>query len=195
MKKLILIALLGIAQTAVFAQPTNWTVDPVHSFVKFSVSHMTISSVDGLFKTFSGTMTSPAKDFNNAKINFTIDVNSISTDNDMRDKHLKSDDFFNAEKYPNITFVSTSFKKYKANTYMLQGNLTIRNITKKVTIPVVYGGTIKDPYGLMRAGFKGAGKISRKEYGLLYNKLTEAGGAIVGDEVTFTVNVEVTQQK
>lgn len=195
MKKLLLIALLGIAQTTVFAQTTNWAVDPVHSSVKFSVSHMTISSVDGTFKTFNGTLTSSAKDFNNAKINFTVDVNSVNTDNDMRDKHLKSDDFFNAEKYPNITFVSTSFKKYKSNTYMLQGNLTIRNVTKKVTIPVVYGGTIKDPYGNMRAGFKGAGKISRKEYGLLYNKLTEAGGAIVGDEVTFNVNVEVTQQK
>jgi polyisoprenoid-binding protein YceI len=195
MRKLILVALLGIAHMAAFAQAANWTVDPVHSSVKFSVSHMTISTVEGSFKTFSGTMTTPTPDFNNARINFTIDVNSVNTDNDMRDKHLKSDDFFNAEKYPSITFVSTSFKKYKGSSYILQGNLTIRNTTKKVTIPVVYGGTVKDPMGNTKAGFKATGKISRKEYGLLWNKLTEAGGAMVGDEVTFTVNLEVAQQK
>src|ERR1700761_6669972 len=122
MRKLILVALLGIAHMAAFAQSATWTVDPGHSSVKFSVSHLTISSVDGTFKTFSGTMTAPTPDFNNAKISFTIDVNSVNTDNDMRDKHLKSDDFFNAEKYPTITFVSTSFKKYKGTSYMMQGN-------------------------------------------------------------------------
>lgn len=175
--------------------PTKWNVDPVHSSVKFSVSHMTISQVEGMFKSFNGTIESTNADFNGAKISFSADVKTINTDNETRDNHLKSDDFFNAEKYPQMTFVSTSFKKYKGNTYMVQGNLTIRNVTKKVSFLVIYNGTVKDPYGNIKAGFKTTGKISRKEYGLQWNKLTEAGGAIVGDEVTFTINAEFAQAK
>jgi polyisoprenoid-binding protein YceI len=195
MKKAILFIMLAMSTTLTFGQASTWTVDPTHSSVKFTVSHMTISSVDGSFKLFNGTLNAPAPDFNNAKIEFSADVNSINTDNDMRDKHLKSDDFFNAEKYPKMTFVSTSFKKSKGNTYIVQGNLTIRNVTKKVTTILTYGGSVKDPYGNMKAGFKTTGKISRKEYGLLWNKMTEAGGAMVGDEVTFTINAEFTKGK
>ena len=177
------------------AQVTKWSNDPMHSSVKFTVSHLTVSEVEGRFKTFSGSIETPSKDFNNASVNFTVDVASVTTDDDNRDKHLKSDDFFNAEKYPQMTFKSTSFKKVKGNIYALEGNLTIRDVTKKVKFVVMYGGTAVDPYGNTKAGFKANGKISRKDYNLKWNKLTEAGGAVVGDEVTILLNMEFAKQK
>ncbi len=180
---------------AVAATPAKWTIDPAHTSVKFSVSHLTVSEVEGSFKVFSGGVVSTTPDFNNANINFDVDVKSINTDNDMRDKHLKSDDFFNAEKFPKMSFVSTSFKKVRGNMYLLEGNLTIRDVTKPVKFTTVYGGTVTDPYGNIKAGFKATGKISRKAYNLLWNKLTEAGGAVVGDEVTMTINTEIGKQK
>lgn len=183
------------AKTVTVAAPGKWNVDPAHSFVKFSVEHMVISEVEGNFKTFNGSVDAPAADFNNAKINFTVDVNSINTDNEGRDKHLKSDDFFNAEKYPQMTFVSTSFKKIKGNIYSAEGNLTIRDVTRKVKFAVIYGGVVKDPWGNIKAGFKAAGSINRKEYGLKWSAVTEAGGAVVGDDIKIQINVELAQQK
>ncbi|MBL7682236.1 MAG: polyisoprenoid-binding protein [Flavipsychrobacter sp.] len=174
---------------------TKWNLDRSHSGVKFSVSHLVISETEGTFKVFDGTVTSPSTDFNNASINFNVDVNSINTDDDKRDGHLKSDDFFNAEKYPAMKFTSTSFKKVKGNQYALEGNLTIRDVTKKVKLNVVYGGTVKDPWGNIKAGFKATGKINRKEFGLKWGAVTEAGGAVVGDEVNMEIKVEFAQQK
>lgn len=194
MKKLFLIAVLGMTQFSLNAQ-TKWGLDPMHTSVKFTVSHMMISEVEGTFKKFDGSIVGNKPDFTDATINFTVDVNSISTDNEMRDKHLKSDDFFNAEKFPSMKFVSTSFKKIKDKSYSLEGNLTIRDVTKKVKFAVTYGGTVKDPYGNIKAGFKATSKISRKAYGLLWNKMTEAGGAMVGDEVVILLNLEFAQQK
>ena len=183
------------APAAATAGPTTWKVDPTHTNVRFSVSHMTVSTVDGSFKVFNGSLVAPGSDFNNSTISFDVDVNSINTDNDMRDKHLKSDDFFNAEKFPKMTFTSTSFKKTSGNNYVLEGNLTIRDVTRKVKFAVTYGGTAKDPYGNIKSGFKATTKISRKSYNLLWNTLTEMGGAVVGDEVTLNLNVELAQQK
>lgn len=177
------------------AEISKWANDPSHSSIKFTVSHLTVSEVEGLFKKFNGNIESSTPDFTNAKINFTADVNSISTDEENRDKHLKSDDFFNAEKFPQMTFTSTSFKKIKGNIYSLEGNLTIRDITKKIKFAVVYGGTVKDPWGNIKAGFRASGKVSRKEYGLRWNTLTEAGGAVVGDEVNIILNMEFAKQK
>lgn len=180
--------------TGVNAQ-TKWNVDASHSNVKFSVSHLVVSEVEGSFRKFDGTIDAATEDFNNAKITFTVDVASINTDNDKRDEHLKSDDFFNAEKFPKMTFASTSFKKGKGNNYTLEGNLTIRDVTKKVKIPVTYGGTTKDPWGNIKAGFKGTATISRQAYGLKWNTLTEAGGAVVGDEVTMILKLEFGKAK
>lgn len=194
MKKLLLIASIALAPFSLSAQ-TNWTLDKSHSSVKFSVEHLVISEVEGNFKMFDGSISAPTADFNNAKINFTVDVNSINTDDEKRDGHLKSDDFFNAEKYPKMTFTSTSFKKVKGNVYALEGNLTIRDVTKKVKFAVIYGGTVKDPWGNTKAGFKASGKINRKEFGLKWNTMTEAGGAVVGDEVNMIINVEFAQGK
>jgi polyisoprenoid-binding protein YceI len=163
-----------------FAQTAKtWNVDKMHSAVKFSVSHLVISEVDGSFKIFDGNIVATKEDFTDAKINFTVDVNSINTDNANRDGHLKSDDFFNAEKYPNMTFVSTSFKKKSGSAYELTGDLTIRDVTKKVTFAVKYGGTTKDPYGNTKAGFKATGTINRLQYGLKWNTLTEAGLSLI----------------
>lgn len=177
------------------AQVTKWANDASHSSVKFTVEHLMVSDVEGNFKKFNGNVESTTADFANAKVQFTADVNSISTDDESRDKHLKSDDFFNAEKYPQMTFASTSFKKVKNNIYSLEGNLTIRDVTKKVKFAVVYGGTVTDPWGNIKAGFKASGKVSRKEYGLKWNTLTEAGGAVVGDEVNIILNMEFAKQK
>jgi polyisoprenoid-binding protein YceI len=159
------------------------------------VQHLVISEVDGTFKIFDGSVNAPTADFNNATINFNVDVNSINTDEEKRDAHLKSDDFFNAEKYPKMTFTSTSFKKVSGNKYALEGNLTIRDVTKKVKFAVVYGGTVKDPWGNVKAGFKATGKINRKDFGLKWGAMTEAGGAVVGDEVEMEIRVEFAQQK
>ena len=172
---------LGMAQT-------KWALDNAHTGVKFTVSHLVISEVEGSFKTFTGSMTASKPDFTDAQIDFSVDVNSISTDNDMRDKHLKSDDFFNAEKFPKMTFKSQSFKKLGAKAYELTGDLTIRDVTKKVKFNVTYGGTVKDPYGNTKAGFKATTTINRLAYGLKWNTLTEAGGAVVGSDVTIILN-------
>ena len=194
MKKISLIAAILAVQISLFAQ-TKWNVDAVHSNVKFTVTHLVISEVEGAFKVFSGTINSSTPDFNGASIEFTVDVNSINTDNEMRDKHLKSDDFFNAEKFPKMTFKSTSFKKVSGNKYLLLGTLTIRDITKPVRVDVTYGGTAKDGNGNTKAGFKATTKINRFNYNLKWNTLTEAGGAVVGSDVNIVVNLEFAQAK
>jgi len=191
----LLIAAAILLVTGANAQTTKWNNDPTHSSIKFTVSHLTVSEVEGRFKSFSGTIESPTADFNNAQVAFSAEVPSITTDDDTRDKHLKSDDFFNAEKYPKMTFKSTSFKKVKNNIYSLEGDLTIRDVTKKVKFVVLYGGIMVDPWGNTKAGFKATGKVSRKEYGLKWNTLTEAGGAVVGDEVNIILNMEFAKQK
>lgn len=181
--------------TASAQESKVWKVDNVHSSVKFSVSHLVISEVDGSFKVYEGSINAAKPDFTDAKIDFSIDVNSINTDNNMRDGHLKSDDFFSAEKYPKMTFKSISFKKKAGNQYELIGNLTIKDVTKKVVFAVKYGGTGKDAYGNTKAGFKITGKINRFDYGLKWNALTEAGGATVGKEVELNSNLEFALSK
>jgi polyisoprenoid-binding protein YceI len=192
MKLKSLIAALAIT-TGAFAQ-TNWKLDNSHSSVKFSVVHLMVSETEGNFKGFDGTLSSKNVDFTDADISFTVDVNSINTDNEMRDKHLKSDDFFNAEKFPQMKFKSTSFKKVSGNKYVLEGDLTIRDVTKKVKFDVVYRGTQKDPYGNTKAGFKATGSIKRLEYGLKWNVMSEAT-AVVSDEVSVVINLEYAQAK
>jgi polyisoprenoid-binding protein YceI len=173
---------------------TKWTLDKVHSVVRFSVSHMVVSEAEGTFKMFDGSMENSKEDFSDAKIMFTIDANSISTDNENRDKHLKSDDFFNTEKYPQIKFESTSFTPQGNNKYKLVGNLSVRDVTKPVTFDVVYGGTIKTQRG-NKCGFKATTTINRIDYNLKYSKTVETGGLAVGHDVTITVKVEMDEAK
>lgn len=173
---------------------TKWVLDKSHSNIRFTVTHMVVSEVEGSFKAFDGTFAAEKADFSDAKVLFTIDVNSINTDNEGRDKHLKSDDFFNAEKFPQIKFESTAFKPQGGNKYKLEGNLTVRDITKPVTFDVTYGGTIAGGRGA-KAGFKAKASIDRFEFGLKWNRMTEAGGLAVGKDVDVTVNIELNEAK
>jgi len=190
MKKVFLLLVILSISVASFAQ-TKWTVDPMHSFVTFSVKHMGISFVDGSFKKFQGTVEAAKPDLTDAKINFTVDVNSINTDVEMRNNHLKTDDFFNAEKYPTMTFVGTSFNKLAGDNYELSGKLTIRDVTKDVKFAVIYGGTAKDQQGNVKAGFGATTTINRLDYNIKYDPT----GAGVAKDVTIKLNLEFVKAK
>lgn len=190
MKRLFLFLVAVSISVASFAQ-TKWTVDPMHSFVNFSVKHMGISFVDGSFKKFDGSVVAAKADLTDAKINFTVEVNSVNTGVEMRDNHLKTDDFFNAAQYPTMTFESTSFKKGKENNYTLAGKLTIRDVTKDVVFAVVYGGTAKDQQGNTKAGFTATTTVNRLDYNIKYDPT----GAGVAKDIKVTLNLEFTQAK
>jgi polyisoprenoid-binding protein YceI len=174
----------------VIDQPAKWTIDKPHSNVKFAVTHLVVSEVEGSFKLFDGSMENTKADFSDAKINFTVDVNSLNTENDMRDNHLKSDDFFNAQKFPAMKFQSTSFTPLGGNKYKLAGNLTIRDVTKPVVFDVTYGGSV-NMMGKTKLGFKARTTINRFDYNLKWDKATETGGLVVSKEVELIVNVEM----
>jgi polyisoprenoid-binding protein YceI len=187
MKKLnILFVALLIAGSAV-AQ-TAWTVDKVHSKIGFSAPHMVVAETEGVFRDYDIKVTSKTADFNGADVEFTAKVASIDTDNEKRDGHLKSDDFFNAEKYPEIKFKGNLVKEGAG--YKLKGNLTIRDVTKAVTYDVTYGGTTKVGPG-EKAGFKFNAKLDRFDYGLKWDKTVEAGGLVVGKEIELLIRVEL----
>lgn len=190
MKKLFLFVLATGLSLATMAQ-TKWTTDPYHSFVNFAVKHSGISIVDGSFKKFEGEFTASKPDLTDAKIKFTIDASSINTGVQMRDDHLRSDDFINAEKYPKLTFESTSFKKVKGNVYALTGKLTIRDVTKDVKFNVVYGGTAKDQQGNTKAGFLATTTINRLDYNVNYDPT----GMGVAKDVNITLNLQFAQVK
>jgi len=195
LNKLLVSASLLVSGLSASAQ-VKWNLDNSHSKVGFSVSHLMISEVAGNFKMYDAAVeTKTADNFDGASISFNVDVTSINTENEMRDKHLKSDDFFNAEKYPKIKVVGKSMKKVSDNRYVLTADLTIRNITKTVTFDVNYKGTAKDPYGNTKAGFKATTKINRFDYDLKWNTLTEAGGAVVGSEVTLVGDIQLALAK
>lgn len=169
---------------------TNWALEPTHSELQFKVRHMMISNVTGHFGKFNGTVTTEGSDVSTAKVNFTVDVDSISTNNEQRDGHLKSPDFFDAGSHPQLTFESTEMKKVDDENYKLHGNLTMRGVTKPVVLDVEYGGVINDPWGYTRAGFTVEGKVNRKDFGLAWSAMTETGGLVVGDDVKIHANVE-----
>ena len=191
-----LIALLLISASFLHTKAqTKWVIDPVHSSVNFTIEHLVISEVEGKFKTYTGTILTSKPDLTDAAIAFEIDVKSIDTDNEMRDKHLIGSDFFDGDTYPKMTFKSTSFKKVSGNKYVLNGNLTLHGVTKPVKFDVTYGGTAKDGYGNTKAGFKAKGVINRFDYGLKYNSVTEAGGATLGKEVDIDLKLQFAQAK
>ena len=172
---------------------TNWAFDPAHSELQFKVKHLLISTVTGNFKELSGSVTAD-DNFDNAQINFETSIDSLSTHNEQRDEHLKSPDFFESATYPKLTFVSTKFDRKSDDTYELEGDLTIKGITKPVTLNVEYNGIAQDPYGNTKAGFELNGKINRKDFGLTWNALTEAGGMVVSDEVKLLGNIQLLKQ-
>lgn len=154
-----------------------------------------INTVTGSFKKFDASLETTNEDLTDAKINFTADIASIETGMEMRDTHLKSDDFFNAEKYPQLKFESTSFEKTGDSKYVLKGNITLRETTKPIELDVEYGGQMVDFYGNTKAGFEITGKLKRKEFGLNWDAVTEAGGIVVSDEVKLALNVQMQLNK
>jgi polyisoprenoid-binding protein YceI len=173
---------------------TKWIIDPMHSEVEFKVKHLMISTVTGKFGSYNAEVTTPGDDFSQAKIHFTADAASVNTGNEQRDGHLKSDDFFNAEQFPQIVFDSTGVNKVSDTEYKVTGDLTIRDITKSITLDVEFNGTMSDPYGQFKAGFEVTGKINRKEFGLKWSATTEAGGIVVSDDVKIHCNVQFVKQ-
>ncbi len=176
------------------ADPVKWVFDTAHSMVRFSVSHMVISEVEGYFNEFDGFVLSNSDDFTDLEVEFTIRTASINTANEKRDNHLRAPDFFDAEKYPEIKFVGKSVKKLDAVNYQLMGELTMHGVTKDVTLDVKYGGTIKDPWGNIKAGFKVTGVLDRRDWGITYNSILDSGGLTVGNDVYITCKVELTRQ-
>jgi len=171
---------------------TKWGIDPTHTEVQFKVKHLVIATVTGFFKKFSGSVESESDDFDGALVNFSLDANSIDTNQSDRDTHLKSPDFFAAEQYPTIDFTG-SLKKNSGSDYTLDGALTIRGTSKAIVLDVDFGGTMVDPWGNTKAGFEINGKINRKDFGLNWNALTEAGGMVVSEEVKLHINAELTK--
>ena len=173
---------------------TKWIVDPVHSDVQFKIKHLVISTITGSFKNFEGGATSNLNDFENAEIHFSLDVDSIDTNQDVRDTHLKSADFFDAGQFPHITFQSNYFHKAKGDHYKLSGLLTLKGITKPIELDAEYGGTERDADGNIRLGFEVDGMLSRQEFGLNYMQLTQTGGLLIGEDVKLIANIQLVKQ-
>lgn len=173
---------------------TKWAADPTHSEIGFKVKHMMFTNVSGAFKTFEASAVVENDDFSQASFEFTADAASISTGNDDRDNHLKSADFFDAETHPKVSFQSTGVRKISDSEFELTGDLTMHGVTKSVALDVEFAGIGQDPWGGTRAGFSIKGRINRKEWGLNWNAALEAGGVLVGEEVTLALDVQLVKQ-
>lgn len=173
----------------------NWVLDPTHSEVQFKIKHLMITNVTGSFNIFNVTAQTEDEDFTKAKLTFSAEVDSISTNNEQRDAHLKGADFFEAEKYPQIKFEATKTENVDNDgSYDLYGNLTIRDVIQNIKLSVEFGGVVKDPYGNTKAGFTVNGKINRKDFGLTWSAVTEAGGVVVSDEVKIACEIQLIEQ-
>ncbi|MBN9484843.1 MAG: hypothetical protein BGO70_06010 [Bacteroidetes bacterium 43-93] len=175
-------------------QKTTWKIDPAHSEITFKTKHLMITTVTGHFKTFDLEVETEGDDFTKAsKVRFTADIDSISTNNEQRDAHLKSADFFDAANHPQLVFEGTKVEG-SGDSYKLHGNLTMRSTTKPITLDVEFGGIVTDPYGQTKAGFTVDGKVKRKEYGLTWDAITEAGKIVVSDEIKIHAEVQIVKQ-
>jgi polyisoprenoid-binding protein YceI len=172
----------------------KWQIDADHSDVQFKIRHMVISNITGAFNNFQGGATTDRHHLEDAEVHFSLDVNSIDTKQEVRDAHLRSADFFDAVKYPHITFQSLYFRKIKGDKYNLTGNLTMKGITKPIELLAEYGGTVVDMHGKTKIGFEVTGTISRWEFGLTYNPVMEAGGFMLGEEVAVEANIQLVEQ-
>jgi polyisoprenoid-binding protein YceI len=169
---------------------TLWKIDPTHSEVNFKVKHLVVSTVTGHFDTFSATIETAKEDFSDATISFEADVNSINTKNEQRDGHLKSADFFDANAYPKMSFVSTSLQKISDYELKVTGNLTMRGVTKEIVLDAIYNGSVVGFGGTQVAGFEIRGKLNRFDFGLQWSALTETGGVVVSNEVKLEILAE-----
>lgn len=171
---------------------TNWNIDPTHSEVSFKVKHLVISTVTGYFRKFEGKATSSNENFDGATVGFSAAINSIDTNQADRDQHLQSADFFDAASHPNLSFEGKI--QLSGGAYSLVGDLSLRGVTKEVTMAVDFGGVVVDPYGQTKAGFEMEGSISRKEFGLTWSAITEAGSVVVSDQVRLQLSVQLVKQ-
>lgn len=162
---------------------TKWALDPTHSEIQFKVKHLMISKVTGQFQKFDASVETEGENLESAKVNFTADVTSISTNNEQRDAHLRSGDFFDAENHTQLHFVSDKLEKIDDENYKLHGTLTMRGVSKPETFNVEFGGIVQDPWGNTRAGFTVSGKINRKDYGVSFGQVSETGGILLGYDV------------
>jgi len=190
MKKISVLMMALLVSGSMLAQST-WTIDKVHSKIGFSVSHMVVSETEGSFKDYTGSVVSKTDDFNGAEVSFTAKVASIDTENERRDGHLKSADFFDAEKFPEISFKGNLVKDGKK--YKLKGDFTMKGVTKKVEFDVTYGGKIDTGRG-EKAGFKVLGVINRQDYGVNWANKLASGEMVVGDEVSLNIKIELDKQ-
>jgi polyisoprenoid-binding protein YceI len=174
---------------------TKWVLDATHSEIQFKVKHLMISTVTGQFNTFEGSIETEEDDFTTAKAHFSADINSISTNNEHRDAHLKNADFFDAENYPQLTFESEKIEQVDDENYKVHGDFTLRGITKKIILDAELGGTTVDPWGNTRVGFAIKGVINRKDFDVSFGLLTDTGGIALSDEVKLLVNVQFVKQK
>lgn len=172
----------------------HWVLDASHSDVQFKVKHLMITTVTGSFKTFSATVDTQDDDITTAKVSFTADVTSISTNNDQRDAHLKNGDFFDVENHPQLTFTSNRLEKISGDDYKLYGTLTMRGVSKEITLNVEFGGIITDPWGNTRAGYTVTGKVNRTDFGVSFGAVSDTGAIMLGHDVSIIANVQFVAQ-
>ena len=173
---------------------TKWSLDPTHSEIHFKVRHLMVSWVTGSFKQFNATVETEGDDITTAKVHFTAEIHSISTNNEQRDAHLRTGDFFDAENHPQLTFESNKLEKISDEHYKLYGTLTMRGVSKAVVLNAEYGGIAQDPWGNTRIGVSVSGKINRKDFGVNFSMVSETGGILLGEEVTINANTEFVKQ-
>jgi polyisoprenoid-binding protein YceI len=169
---------------------TKWTLDPTHSEIHFKLRHLMVSWVTGSFKQFMAEVETDDEDFTTARVNFTADINSIFTNNEQRDAHLKTGDFFDAENHPQILFRGKKLEKIDKENYKLFGILTMRGVSKEIVLNAEFGGITQDPWGNTRTGFSVTGKINRKDFGVSFSMVSETGGVLLGEDVSINANVE-----
>jgi polyisoprenoid-binding protein YceI len=193
-------SLIQVLAAAALAMPwmvtaqTVWTIDKEHTNIGFAVSHFLISDTVGCFTDFDATVNAPLNDFTGGAVSFTARTASVSTNNEQRDGHLRSKDFFDSSEYPELKFTGTLVKEGGKD--VLRGNMTIRGITRPVSFAVTYGGRMKDrTFRIEKAGFKISGTVNRLDYGMKWNETFEGGGAIVGAEVKIDLNVEINRKE
>ncbi|MGD8439759.1 MAG: YceI family protein [Holophagae bacterium] len=193
MKRTVIAICLGILASTGVAGAATYTIDPVHSDVSFKIRHL-ITKVPGEFSSFEGTIVTDFDNLERSSVNFTIDAASIDTGNDDRDTHLRSQDFFHVEAHPTITFRSTKIERSGEATFDVTGILTMRGVSKAVTLPVTYLGEMTDPWGNTKAGFAIETTLDRTDYDIQWNKALEAGGVVLGDDVEITINLQATKE-
>ena len=174
---------------------TKWLLDPAHSELTFKIKHLMISNVSGAIRNFSAKAETEGTDFSKATISLTAEMNSISTNNEQRDTHLRNSDFFEVEKFPQMKFTSTRIEQTDDESFNLYGNLTIKGVTKPVKLKMEYNGIVKDPQGQEKAGFFVSGKINRSDWGININVALETGGLMLGEDVRIQSEIQFIRQE